>query len=163
MHKNVLIRGEICHFLQVLSSWMKVLPKNYTVNDFIAEIQEWDEEGYLDDEVWKRLKKCVSSDAVEWRTPKPETERITVAKQETHTEKNVNPESEMVRQKNPEVGTTRDIKQESAATYQPQSGNKGPAEDTTERREGISSNSSAGEESGTLLPPSQGKDTNKDF
>ena len=131
LHKTVLIREEICHFLQVLNSWKDVLPDDYTVNEFIAEILKWDEEGFLDDVVWKRLKECVTSDVVERRASKPKTESFAVAQHESHTEKNVNPES----------------------------GNKRPAE----RCEGISSNSSAGEESGTLLPPSQGKDINKGF
>ena len=51
--------------LQVLSSWKDALPDDYTVNDFIAEIQEWHDDDYLDDDAWNRLRKCVSPEVLE--------------------------------------------------------------------------------------------------
>ena len=51
--------------MKVLKSWKDALPDDYTVKDFITEIQEWDNEDYLDDKAWNRLKQCVSSKVLE--------------------------------------------------------------------------------------------------
>ena len=47
-------------FLQVLSTWKEKLSADYTVDDFMDQILDWYNEGYLEDKVWERLKKRVS-------------------------------------------------------------------------------------------------------
>ena len=50
---------------QVLSLWKDTLPDDYTVSDFVTEIQEWYNDDYLDDDVWKHLRKCACPEVVE--------------------------------------------------------------------------------------------------
>ena len=52
-------------YLKVLSSWKDALPDGYTVSDFITVIQEWYDDNYLDDDVWKRLRQCVSAEILQ--------------------------------------------------------------------------------------------------
>ena len=73
-------------FLQILSSWKESLPDDYTVSDFITEIQDWYDDGFLDDDVWKRLRKCISPAVLE----RVDNRKQEVADQSTLKPENVN-------------------------------------------------------------------------
>ena len=40
------------------------IPREYSVSDFMEEIQKWSIKGYLDDDVWDRLRADVNIDVV---------------------------------------------------------------------------------------------------
>ena len=53
----------ICNFLyapQILQSWLTGLPDDFPVKDFINELNDWVDDEYVKETVWKRLPNCVS-------------------------------------------------------------------------------------------------------
>ena len=50
---------------QVLNCWLKTLPDDYTVSDFIAEVKEWYNDGFLDDGIKHHLQKIFTRETLQ--------------------------------------------------------------------------------------------------
>ena len=49
---------------QVLDKWYQSLPRWYTVKDFMVDVNQWYQEGYVDRDIWGHLQKYVKADVL---------------------------------------------------------------------------------------------------
>ena len=49
---------------QVLDLWYQSLPRDYFVKDFVLDVAQWHEEGYVDRDIWSHLQKYVKADVL---------------------------------------------------------------------------------------------------
>ena len=97
-------------FLQVLNTWKETLPADYTVDDFMDQILDWHDEGYLEDKVWERLKKRVSSKVLDCNQDTVGERQIVLGEAESDTEVDMISELIPVRHDKPVVVTVDEEK-----------------------------------------------------
>ena len=90
--------------MQVLNTWKETLPADYTVDDFMDQILDWHDEGYLEDKVWERLKKRVSPKVLDCNQDTVGERQIVLGEAESDTEVDMISELIPVCQDKPVVG-----------------------------------------------------------
>ena len=97
-------------FLQILNTWKERLPADYTVDDFMDQILDWHDEGFLEDKVWERLKKRVSPKVLDCNQDTVGERQIVLGEAESDTEVDMISELIPVRQDKPVVVTVDEEK-----------------------------------------------------